>query len=125
LWQEEKRPQPWAHEPRETNVTPSQRDVPAPEAKRLAAKLLKLLDQVMLDLEHGVPKRLLKDLMGVCDEIAALPAAGADLGRELASFRKGVDGMLRGDPDAPDAVVRGGERLNALLGGTGGSGGRS
>lgn len=84
---------------------------------RVADRLSDLLDEITLNLEHGVPVSLLDALREVGAEIrgSEVAARSAQIAGELHAFDEGVTGMRRGDPDAPDKVLCRGRRLVGLL----------
>jgi hypothetical protein len=91
------------------------------EAQRIADALADLLDEVVFNIEHGVPEAELRKLEDLGERIAtqATTAASDRFTDVLRTFRKSVSGMRASDPDAPDELLASGRRIIAILRGSG------
>ena len=84
------------------------------QCRDLASRLSRLLDEVVFNIEHGIPLSLVNDLFSIGRSLEALHLGGGE-GEELRSFREAVDALRDVEPDAVDRLLRAGERVVSSL----------
>jgi hypothetical protein len=84
------------------------------QRRDLARRLSSLLDEVVFNIEHGIPLSVVNDLSSLGRSLEALRLCGGTAG-ELRSFREAVDALRAVEPDAVDRLLCAGERVFATL----------
>jgi hypothetical protein len=93
-----------------------ERSEQAASRARLAAELAREIDEVLFNLEHGIPESSIRRLAALAAELERLGASSGpgELAAETAAFRAAVGGLFR-DAAAPEEVIARGQRILSLL----------
>ncbi|MGH7819605.1 MAG: hypothetical protein ACREQ9_07525 [Candidatus Binatia bacterium] len=82
--------------------------------QRLAKDLADALEDLLFNLEHGIPWKVVHELDRIAAELGEIDSGDRALRAEIDAFRSGVNELFA-DRDAAEEVIVHGERIAAIL----------